>query len=436
MMDRQTRMRSGSTRRWLSDRASYLWPGYGLAAVLIHLFFWRVSEPRVLFSDFYKAYYRAAVQLWELGNTATWPLGETGVGGFVNVPVFGYLFVPLLYFGQEHSGWVFLVISVVMLLATWALMIRLRWFTIQSAAAWLFLILANGPLVNSLKEGNTTHLAFCLLVIALVLWQARSEYLAGILLGACAVIKPPLLLYGLYFAARQRWRVVAGGAGLIGLTAILSLVLFGVDVNIGWYKDSIEPFFGRVMPALNVQSLDGFIIRLRLGEQHLFDWTLHDPTLVHRLVRYLIFAGILILFAALAIRTHYDRRMPMQTHARQLRDRLEYVIVLNIAIVASPISWTHYYLFLLLAWGLYLAGLLNLPRDRTTCWLMRSSMILASLPVVILPMQPGWLVALFARTAISAWLFGGLLCLAALMRGVWYDYERPRARSQELATEK
>ena len=51
----------------------------------------------------------------------------------------------------------------------------------------------------------------------------------------------------------------------IGGAVLLSLAVFGLEINIGWYQNCIEPFVGGVMPAFNVQSIDGFLARLRTG---------------------------------------------------------------------------------------------------------------------------------------------------------------------------
>ena len=111
--------------------------------------------------------------------------------------------------------------------------------------------------------------------------------------------------------------------------------------------------------------------------------------------------------------------MPAINGRLSARDTLEFVLVINLAIVTSPISWTHYYLLLLIPWGLYLGGRLPLPDDRTTRWLMWGSLVLTSLPVVIPQHSPGLISEVLARTVVSAWFFGGLLMLAALLRGLW-----------------
>ena len=79
-----------------------------LRARLAHLALWQVSEPPTLFPDLYKAYYPAAEVPWDDGLEANFPLTEIGAGGFVNVPVLAWLFVPL---GEKSAGWVFLGIG-------------------------------------------------------------------------------------------------------------------------------------------------------------------------------------------------------------------------------------------------------------------------------------------------------------------------------------
>jgi hypothetical protein len=274
-------------------------------------------------------------------------------------------------------------------------------------------------LVYSLRHGNATHFTLLLLVVALLLWNARSEYAAGLVLGACAVIKLPLLLYGVYFLLRRRWRIVAGGATTIGLTVALSLATFGVDINVGWYENCVAPFLGKVIPAFNIQSIDGFLMRLWTGADYLQYWQAVQPTTLHKVIRWLLFAGVLCGAFILLSRPDGGKQLAPGTGALSARHFLEYILVLDLALVLSPLSWTHYYLFLLLPWGLYLGGRLSLPEGASTRWLMWGGLLLSSLPVVIIPPQSDWASFLLSRSAVSAWLFGGLCMLAAFVHGLW-----------------
>jgi hypothetical protein len=412
-----------ATRRPIGARAS-AWIGLLLAGAAVQSGLWLVSEPDWLFGDFYKAYYRTAEILWREGPHPTWRLNETSEVGFVNIPIVAALFVPLVFLGEQGAGWAFLALGIAATAGAWALLTRLAQPDVKIGALLLFFFLINGPLVYSLKEGNTTHFVLLLLLVALLLWNERREYSAGLVLGVCAVIKLPLLLYGVYFLLRRRWWIVAGGATTIAVTVLLSLAVFGLELNIGWYRNCVEPFLGKVIPAFNVQSIDSFLLRLKTGGDYLLYWYPVEPPFIHKVGRMLLFAAMLggtfwLMWRADSGTAQAEDGTPSRSLSLSPRDLLEYAFMLNLALVMSPISWTHYYLFLLLPWGLYLGGRLPLPDDATTRWLMLGGLLISSLPIVVLPLGSGWVDGLIARTVVSIWLFGGLCMLAAMARGLW-----------------
>jgi hypothetical protein len=204
-------------------------------------------------------------------------------------------------------------------------------------------------------------------------------------------------------------------AGLAGA----SLWFFGLAINVGWYTHCVEPFLSGVIPAFNVQSLDGFFWRLATGAAHLHEWTPIPMPSSYAIVRTVLLATLYGGLFWLIWRAERREPLPRTTGALSARDLLEYALVLNIALVTSPLSWTHYYLLLLLPWSLYQSDLLPLPDDRTTRVLMRGGLALISLPVVMPELAPGWTAEFIARTLVSLWLYGGLLMLAALTREAW-----------------
>jgi hypothetical protein len=60
-----------------------------------------------------------------------------------------------------------------------------------------------------------------------------------------------------------------------------------------------------------------------------------------------------------------------------------------------------------------------MAHDAATRRLMFIGLLLASMPVVAPNLAGTWFGPLVARTAVSVWLFGGLLMLAGLMRASW-----------------
>ena len=402
----------------LAQRPLLTWVLLLLFCGLAQAALWSFSEPAWLFSDFYKAYFPVSDALWRRGPQAPWPLAETGAGSFVNLPIVGWLFVPFAMLGERESSWAFLVFGAVCTLAAWWLVRRLGPRGDAVAPAVLLLFAVNGPLVNSLREGNTTHVMLLLLVVALLSLQAGRPLAAGVVLGLCALIKLPLLLFGLYFLVMRRWRVVAGGALAIGGAALLSLLVHGIDTNVAWYRDSVAPFLGGVIPGFNVQSIDGFLMRLSTGVSLLQDWEPHQPTTLHRVVRLAIVAALLVGSGWLMRRADPgagDR--PAQGLSR--RDAIEFCLVLCLALAISPISWSHYYLLLLLPMALQLGGATGIadgPRSRP---LFVAACILVSLPIVIPPLSGGWLDELAARTLVSLWLFGGLMLAGVHAHALW-----------------
>ena len=98
-------------------------------------------------------------------------------------------------------------------MSLWAWYLLCREAKLDGSKGWLllFLFAANGPLINSSKEGNTSQMVLLGLVAALVLLKTQRNVVAGVLLGLCALIKLPLLIFGAYFLAR---RELGRGAGL------------------------------------------------------------------------------------------------------------------------------------------------------------------------------------------------------------------------------
>ena len=146
-----------------------------------------------------------------------------------------------------------------------------------------------------------------IMVAGVWLWQEKRDFAAGFAFGICAAIKPLLMLIGIYFLARRRWGVVAGGAASIGASVLLSLAIFGLAGNLLWYDEAVKPYLGHAVAAFNVQSIDGFLIRLSTGAGELLYWGPIEPSPAHRIARYATFAVLLGGFGWLMVRTERRR---------------------------------------------------------------------------------------------------------------------------------
>src|SRR5215475_11136610 len=229
-----------------------------ISVVLVQFALWNISEPELLFSDFYKAYYPAAQALLREGPRHTWQIGEDPSLACVNLPILGYLFVPLALFERPTAGFLYLAIGVAAVVAMALLLARWLQLRGREFAVLVMLFAANGPLVNGLREGNTTHIVGLLLVVSLIFICSGRQFLAGVLLGFCAVVKLPLMVFCVYYVLLQRWRIAAGALLSISLLGVASILVFGSEINIGWYDKCVAPYVTGVIGAFNVQSIDAF----------------------------------------------------------------------------------------------------------------------------------------------------------------------------------
>ena len=319
-------------------------PGLTAALVGFGIWMWSVSEPAVLFSDFNVAYYpagRAVVEDLPHLFRRCW---DTPVCGFVNIPIVALLFTPFSFLTLRHAQWLFIglsLISVVMsLFLFWSVTDRAwsrRW-------AMLLLFAINGPLFYSLKEGNLTHFALLLLIAGVVCLEKTWARSAGACFALAAIIKLPLMLFALYFIGRRQWEAVLGYAGTIIAVSLSSLWYAGWTSHLDWYREVIQPFSNQGLTAFNVQSIEGVLLRLQDGSG-LYDW---KPVPVAPEVR-MIGQGLAALLAGSSALIFLRER------GREARETtyLELSMVLCLALIISPISWTHYYLLLLLPLGLY-----------------------------------------------------------------------------------
>jgi hypothetical protein len=203
---------------------------------------------------------------------------------------------------------------------------------------------------------------------------------AGALAGLAAVIKLfPALLF-LYFLLRRRWRAVAAGGATVALATALTAALLGP----GSYRDYVRdvlPHLGIYRGAWNNASLPGLWHKLFIGG-NVFGRTAplwHSPVAAR-----LVAAASCLAVAALAASAAFRARSRADCdHA--------FGLTVTAMLLASPITWDHYFLLLLVPAALFVA---TLPRGGP-----RWYTLLACLVVLWLPPEVYHLCARIARGA-------------------------------------
>ena len=136
-----------------------------LLGAAIHSALWQISEPAILFSDFFKAYYMAGETV--LTDEVASLYREGAEVTFVNMPILAFLFAPLARLDDVDAGWIFLALGFTAALASWALLL----FLVAAAGGaflnlnyhWKMLPLPKGIIVG---HAGAAVVGFVLLLMA------------------------------------------------------------------------------------------------------------------------------------------------------------------------------------------------------------------------------------------------------------------------------
>jgi hypothetical protein len=390
--------------------------GAGMSLVMC-VFLFAVSPPEAALEDFRLAYYAAGRSVRSSPEGLA-PMMARGVDGFVNLPIAAYLFLPFSFLTEKAAVIAFTLLGIACALASWRMLAALAGLDRIGAARLLFVFAGSGPLLYSFKEGNISHMLLALLAGAFGLLRREKEFLAGLVLGAAAVLKLPLLLIGVYFASRGRWRVVAGGMAACAAAGLASLAVFGWDMHVRWYEMCVKPYGSDPMAAFNVQSIHAFVARLRGSVPALSTWRTSPLAPGARLAANAA-VGILYLAAILSAATKARRISGSRAVPRQTAAEIEFMMVLLLACVSSPLSWSHYYAWMLLPAAFFIGRTAHFPDNAPARLLGWAALVLASPPVILLVVRSRTIMGFYARSAVSHLLFGGLLMLGLLAWARW-----------------
>lgn len=376
--------------------------GSALAIALFHF-----APPLIVFQDFVPVY-------WEAGRAVLsspaelLPLLTLGVeGGFVNLPIVAYLFAPFALLPAYTAGWLFLVLGVIAVLIAWRLACTAYSLNRVESAVALLILCGFGPLAYSFREGNSSHLLLLTLLVMVMAVRKERDFLAGMLLGVSAILKPPLLLLGVYALFRARWRFSFGAGIVVAITVLASLWVFGLDMHRVWYDTNLGTFARDPIGALNAHSIASVVSRLYHGLDVIMLWA---PAPIPDYLRMLVLAltGLLALIA-FAAAAPWRRWLvgPAEFEA-------DLMLIIVFILLVSTLTWLHYYCWILLP----LAWLWVRIRDGAvaTRVLWALAVIICSQPFLRWPAPSAFVLELLP--IIFAYLcVGGLLVFGLL---VWF----------------
>lgn len=307
----------------------------------------------------YVVYYQAGEKVREgtpdllyEGRTPAPEGKEFVVHEFQNLPVFALVFVPLSGLPLQESARLWLVIiSACTILSFLSLCVVSgegggKGHRIQRSFLVLLVMINFEPLFRSLSLGQTTPVCLLLLPWMYYLAKDRRDMGAGILLALLFLVKIPFLLVALYFLAAKRYRLVASFGVCMAILVVLSLLLFGIDLHLQYFSNNVLRFLGKGLGAFNNQSASAFLIRT-FTSAPLASWIPVRTGAWIDAVSLVLGASLL----AAAFVTVRGRRPPEESGAL-FEEKL--ALVLSLMLLVFPVSWIHYYSFLIPAYVLLL----------------------------------------------------------------------------------
>jgi alpha-1,2-mannosyltransferase len=384
-----------------------------LPAAAMVVFLWRQCDPQLLFGDFLKAFNPATKVIASLGHD------PNRAPVFVNIPIVALVFAPMRASSTVLVSWIAAGIGLISVITAAFLLGRIGKF-----GPWEYLILAGlmvscGPLMNSFREGNSTHLLFLVMTGVLVLHQAGRNSAAAVLAASCAWIKLPLFLTGVFFLIQRRRMAFAVFCATAIAILLASILLFGWHMNAQWFHKVVRPSIFMPLGAYNVQSVNGVLARLVFGREYLWNW---EP--IHVGMAFKVVSGLTVL--VILATTVWGLAPARQARSQASRQR-ELCLLIVTAMLVTSLSWTHYYLFMLMPAALMLGETWRDATDKTTAGIFWCGMLLCLTPLHFIDYPHSRLGGLEARVFPSLTFFGGALIWIALLRlrNAFPDTENP-----------
>ncbi|MFQ5665231.1 MAG: glycosyltransferase family 87 protein [Candidatus Binatia bacterium] len=341
----------------------------------------------------------------------------TAPARFVNLPLVAWLFVPLAELPLPWAETLWLLFNIGVAL-TCLLLLQER--IAASGAVWRWAVtlafVTSGPLMNALNLGQTTPLILLFLLLGERCLSRGRDGRAGLWLGLACLIKVPPLLFLPYFALRRRWLVLATAGAVLVATVGLSVVWYGWPLHGTYFDVNIRANAGAALAAHNCQSIDAFLARVST-DRPLWSWQTIALGGGSRTVKWLLLAG-LAAACGWALKGG-----PRVGYPRML---VELAMVLCAGLVALPVSWVHYGMWLLPVAVLVGGARMSLRLPQRHWWV---ALVVVGGFLINLPVPPPAVIRrlgdqMWFRVAISHQLFGTVLFLGMGIAALRWSCDR------------
>ena len=223
------------------------------------------------------------------------------------------------------------------------------------------------PLRLNFSSGQYYALLLFVLTLACYLYLRQRRFAAGVMVGIASGMKIFPVIYLLYFLRKRDWKAVAGGVTGGLSTVVLSVMVFGWQVN--------RTYFFQILPsALRGEALDAYSLKVASLSSLLHRLFIYEPQLnPHPAIDAAwLFAVLLPLLQMMVMAPALLLADPGKAGEQRIRLEWSAILLASMAISTSPQS----YLFTLLILPVCLI-LEALQSERAYRWIV----LLASLYV-------------------------------------------------------
>lgn len=271
--------------------------------------------------------YRLGGQMLLSGGDLYGRLPDTAIGAnlpFTYPPLAALLFAPLAWLSLDHANLVFSLVTVALTLVAMTLAVRevtrvrgrhlvVAGLVAGTAALWL------GPVRETVEFGQVNVALMALVLVDVV--AGRGKPWQGVLTGLAMAIKLTPAVFLAYFLVRRDWRALATGiVAAIGFT-LLGFAVAWQDSITYWTRTITDPTRIGSPAYVSNQSLTGALHRLGLGDSATLIW----------------FVTCAVLGLSLLVVMHHLFRSGQDLAA---------LLTMGVyALLASPVSWSHHWVW-------------------------------------------------------------------------------------------
>jgi hypothetical protein len=204
----------------------------------------------------------------------------------------------------------------------------------------VFIGLTFQPILDNLWHGNISALILFFFCLSYLLLK-RGQYIwAGFVLGLIVPLKLTPALFILYFIWRKNWKFTLGAVAGSFVVVALTWMTAGFNGLVGYAAMILEQLKAGGVAAFNNQSIAGFLLHV-LTKGDVNGWENVSVPLSVTIIRYIL------VFGMVGFTVWIMRKRPENFGEKETAEDLDLSLLICVMLLASPITWYHYYVWLL-----------------------------------------------------------------------------------------